>query len=1331
MLKSLLLVLPLSLVLSGQLAAQEVVVLSADTESMVVEYRPAVSMDHPDADGVVFTFNGSVTGDISRAGMPDLRYRKELVALPSMANPDIDILQVDYREEGPLNLLPVADIRLTPEGKEEYIYEEGLGYQIDGLLPANCVQVANLGRSRSHIIADLQLYPVRWNPVTRIARVYTRIRFRLHFGTAESGLQQGSAPIVDVLNPVQAAAWNVPRQHNLLRSTASPTMADGQWYRFEIGETGMYRIYANWFRDAGIDPGSFDPRTLKIYSNGGKERNPDLAASRPDPLQEIPIEVIGEEDGRFDGEDYIQFYGQGLSGLEWNPSERRYAHYIHRFDETNRYLLTFGGAEGRRMEYEDVLDPQTEAATPQNFPEVLFDESEENNLLNSGRLWVGKRLVPNAGSASDLVLTRKLHGLVSTRPVGYRLRLVSSSEVENSFSVRANDQPLSVIGMGTVDFGTETGSLAKIVTRDLEGSGNLADDRSTLTMTYQAANTESVRGGYVDWVEWHYARRFEPLNNELLFSSPDTAGNIAFVLNGYTMSDIIVYDVTDYRNVRRMSGVDISGGTVRFRVAVDNGAPRRFLAVASPAMKTPGAPAQVANNDLLSSSGARYLIITNRELAQPAQRLKTHRERAEDPISSMVVTVEDIYNSFNSGVKDPTAIRDFLAWAVENWSTAPEYVLLFGDGHFDYRNHTTPEPIIVPVWESENSTSRIGTYASDDYYAMVVGTDSRVDLATGRITVLTVEEANTVIDKIIHYETDPDFAVWKNKVTFVGDDGWTSTADTDTNEHTRQSESLADMIPADLEQEKIYLVSYRTEITTQGRRKPDVNAAIIDRINEGTLIMNYTGHGAHDIWAHERVFVSDVTVPQLNNYDRLTFVTAATCTFGLYDAPGIRSGTERLLLHEHGGSIGGLSAPRVVFSSENSAFNTEFFKRLLNEGRESDGRPRRLGDAIYAAKVNLGSSVDGYAKFHLFADPGLRLALPRYRARVDRILINGVPAVSDTVQLRALSNVTLEGSILKPDDSVWMDFDGTAEVSLFDAQRRVVVQDPGWNNFTYTMPGGLLYRGQASVDNGRFAVNFIVPKDISYENNNGRIAMYFENGEVDGAGFSLDLRVGGSDSSATADNAGPNVSVFLDTRSFQRDDETGTDPLLIADLFDESGINTTGLGIGHDIEIWLDGSSKGTVLNSYYRGDIDSYQQGTVEFRMRDLTPGYHTLRMRAWDIFNNSTTVETAFNVTGGLSLQDISNYPNPVSSGTTFSFRHNVLDPVIVDVLIYATSGQLVRHLRTGEITTRVVEIPWDGNSVDGVPLANNLYLYRIVCRTADGALGSEVSGRLVVVR
>jgi hypothetical protein len=1316
----------------GPLAtAQELRVLSSDAGGCVVEYTPSVRK--------LNTGNGETLFEIDRGvsfyslGAPYLFVRTELLGLPAVAGNGVTVLEMDYREESGIRVAMVQESREDDAGAPD----RSALYSENAFIPVESAMLRNVGVARDRILGDLVLVPVQWNPATQTARIVTRMRVRIDYGASSERFNPSSvdASAEALLNAEQARRWVLARPPRMTKS-AGATMETGNWYRLAAPQTGIYRLTRSWFASAGIDVTSLDPRTIKVYGGGGRELPRDLDVARAQPLMEIAIEVVGGDDGRFDEGDYIQFHGMGTTGFSYNPASKAYSHYINRYTSENAYLLTFGGNAGKRMAREASLS-EPGAYRPPWFRGREFEEEDVNSLLNSGLMWFGKRLVANAGSAATITFTRKLHGLVGTEPVLYRVQVAGSSEVDHGFKLRDSEREIGTISLGTVNFNSDTDDVGKISgAREFTGTGQLTDDRSTITFTYSSANADRTRGGYVDWVEWHYARRFEPLNDELLFSAPDTSAVVEFVLNGFTMSEVHVYDITDHSNVLKIDGAIISGGTVRFQIRNEAGRPRQFLAVTGPATKAPGQVRALPNSGLIASQGAEYLIITHDDLVPAAQRLKAHRERpGEEQISSMVVRMSEISNEFASTLPDHTAVRDFLAWALANWQTPPKYVLFLGDGHFDYRNITTKEAILVPVAQSENSINKIDSYVSDDYYVKVRGTgrnDERVDIASGRIPVQTLDEANAVVDKIIRYESEIAFDPWKNRITLVADDGWTSYKDTDFIEHTWQSERMAAVIPPEMEQKKIYIVSYRTENTASGRRKPEAAGDIIDQINRGTLLINYTGHGSHDVWAHERIFINDVTIPQLKNPARLPFFSAATCTFGLYDAPGVRSGTEQLLLKPDGGSIGGLSAPRVVFSHENSAFNREFLDQLLMKGREADGRAKRIGEALYTAKQRYNNS-PGYEKFHLFGDPALRIALPRYTAALERVHINGQPASADTVQLRALSKVTLEGSVRRADGSVWEDFNGVTQVSLFDAQRSVVVDEAGWNNFSYPLDGGLLYRGKATISNGRFAINFIIPKDISYENATGRISLYFDNSAVDGAGYFTSLRIGGSDSAAVPDDKGPLITLYMDTRTFQPGDLVNRDALLIADLFDESGINTTGLGIGHDIEAWLDGSGTSIILNEFYTGDVDSYQKGTVEYRFRGLEPGTHTLRLRAYDIFNNSSTAETYFTVAGSsqLTLQDVYNYPNPMKEQTAFTFRHNMGEPVNVDIKVYTLSGRQVRTISAMHIAERFVMVAWDGTDEDGDKLANGVYLYKVICKTIDGGMGSEVLGRLSLLR
>ena len=1325
------------LVLAGQrAAAQELVMLQSDPSGCTIEYKPDVRFRQIRAERAVYMvpeFTQAVSMQSGKPGEPDMYFRTELVALPGLSGNRSTVVQADYEDRSDMRIAPIPEEREIQDGTLRN-YIESATYNRSGFFPSLAADIAGVGIARDQILCNVRFFPVQWDPLRRVARVYTRIVVQIDYGAPDRNLtvrrkNEPPSPL-HTINARQADQW-VLRQNAGVRKSLTPVLVSPTAYRIEIPEEGLYRLNKSWFQSSGIDVAAFDPRTIRMFGNGGRELPQQIGGEKPVEAQELAIEVIGEVDGRFDDNDYVSFYAPALGGFAYDSSAGRYSHFIHRYDNTNSVLLTFGGEKGKR-----VASVQSEnvpnAYKPTWFIGKEFVEDEVVNLMNSGKLWLSRKIDPRLQQAGAIVYARKLQDIDPAQPVLYRMKLYSQADrgTTNAFTI-SDGGPLGTVPMQTVDLSTIQGEIAATSgVVEFQRRGDLADGRTSLTISYSASDPDRNRGGYVDWVEWYYARKFLASGDALSFSAPDTTAVIAYELNGFTNSDILVYRITDYSNVERIANPTVSGGTVRFQMPTRFGRPEQYLALTSAMIKTPGPAARVELGSLKSTEGNDFLIITSPELAQAAGELKAYREQpGENFLSTRVVTMPEIYNEFNAGVVDPTAIRSFLAYAMEHWNVRPHYVLLFGDGHFDYKNRTTKELAVVPVWETENSIDLIASYPTDDYYAQVVGRDARVDIALGRIPVQTASEAADVVKKIIEYERSPDFGPWRNRITLVADDGITSGGD-DLAAHTSQSEDLARSLPSSIEQNKIYIVAYRTENSAQGRRKPDANQAIIESINQGNVIMNYTGHGSDCVWAHEQIFVCDGTVPKLTNKQRLTFVSAATCTFGLYDRPDVRSGTEALILKPDGGSIGGLSSPRVVFSGQNSAFNMSFFSYAVNRGREANGRTKCIGDGLFGAKQSLFGD-PGYEKFHLFGDPTLRLAFPRYTASVDELQLNDSTIVSDTVQFRALSKVTILGSIRKADNSVWTDFSGTTQIALFDAERNVPV--PEWGLFTFAIPGGLLYRGQATIADGRFAISFIVPKDISYENNRGRLALYFDDGARDGAGFNNGFFIGGSDSSASKDTKGPDIALFLDTRNFREGDLVSEDALLVADFYDISGINTSGLGIGHNIEAWLDGSPNSIELNAYYKGLIDSYQRGTVEYPLRQLQTGQHTLTLRAWDIYNNSSTASTFFTVAQSdqLSLQHVMPYPNPMSSHTAFTFQHNLSEPVQVEITIYSVAGKRIKKISETDITDRFVQIPWDGRDDDDAVIANGVYLYKIVCRTMDGSRASERLDKLSVLR
>jgi hypothetical protein len=698
------------------------------------------------------------------------------------------------------------------------------------------------------------------------------------------------------------------------------------------------------------------------------------------------------------------------------------------------------------------------------------------------------------------------------------------------------------------------------------------------------------------------------------------------------------------------------------------------------------------------------------------------------PISTTVVDCDQIFNEFSCGMKDPSAIRDFLRYAYLNWSPQPEYVLLFGDGDYDYRNIEGNNKNFIIPYETEESLYEIDSYCTDDYYASVDGNDMIVDLSIGRLTVQTLDQATNVVDKIVAYETNTDKGTWQNLITLVADDGYTSSG-FEGSYHVDESETVANYyIPSSFDQYKIYLDAYPAVQTSEGRRKPAVNQAIIDAINAGTLVLNFIGHGSPNLWTYEQVFVEDVTIPQLVNQNYF-FLTAITCEFGYYDIANTFCGAEALLLEKNAGAIGTFCAVRPVYADENAELNDALFQNIFYTPRDTENLPITIGRAIFLTKQSL--SIENDQKYNLLGDPLIRLNIPQYSGSIDSI--NGV-VPNFNLQIKALSNVSIIGSVIK-NNTLWNNFNGEGIFTMYDSQRSLPLPDYG-SNYYVTIQGGIIFRGKVSVVNGKFKTNFVVPKDISYENQNGKIVFDYFNSSSDGLAFNNNIIVGGTDSSLVNDKTGPTIEIHFDNVNSDLAYLVNPNSVLIVKLYDKTGLNVTGIGVGHKMEGILDNDQNNPIdFTNYYTGDLDANgKSGTINYQFNNLATGEHNIVVNAWDVFNNPSSASADFKVVSGSSLvlDDVYNYPNPFSSSTTFTFQHNFNGGISVKIRIYTVAGRLINVLESnGIIYDRFVKIGWDGRDKDGSIVSNGTYLYKLIVESFDGSSKQTALGKLAVIR
>ena len=510
-------------------------------------------------------------------------------------------------------------------------------------------------------------------------------------------------------------------------------------------------------------------------------------------------------------------------------------------------------------------------------------------------------------------------------------------------------------------------------------------------------------------------------------------------------------------------------------------------------------------------------------------------------------------------------------------------------------------------------------------------------------------------------------------------------------------------------------------ISSQGRRKPDVNADIIKKWNDGCIGIHYVGHGSPDVWAHEYVLEKDVVMSQLHNTCKYPFVSIASCDMSKFDDPLGQCAAEEFTMAPLKGAIGTLAASRPVYAGDNEALMIDFFHNMY-QVRDTLLLQERFGTAVYQTKQT-HFDVNSL-KYILMGDPTIRIQLPRFRSRIDSI--SGLSA--DT--MRALSKINIYGSVINPDSTLWQTYNGKIDLKIFDVPNSISITDE-CATYNFVLSGGIIYSGSQNIRNGKWKIEYVVPRDISYLNQNGKMTDYFYNTQADGSGLFKDFIIGGVDPNAAVDTTGPQISLYLNSRSFHSGDPVNNDFTLIADLSDESGINTTGT-IGHKIEATLDNDIKKKFdLSSFYNSDT-TYKTGSLSYDFKALADGKHNLVLRAYDTYNNASEKNIEFNVmsTATLQLINVYNFPNPFRDRTVFTFEHNYPGLINVKIKIYTVSGRLIKQLKKDNVPDKFVEVDWAGTDEDGDAISNGVYLYTLAVTSSDGVTRTAI-GKMAALK
>ncbi|WP_457651320.1 type IX secretion system sortase PorU [Rhodocaloribacter sp.] len=1232
----------------------------------------------------------------------------ENVVLPSLAEPRITVLASDFDE-----------VDLPMNGARGALVEELLAEPVAGV---------GLGLLRKRPVITVQARLYGYDAGRGAFRQYRRLRIGVTFGRGEA-----AKATTTFRNPHLAVERSV--------------LADGILFKIPVTEEGIYRIDRAFLSAVGaavgLSPDDVEPNDLQIFGNGGAPLPALNSDDRIPDLAENPVFVRGGGDGSFDDGDVLLFYAAAPRGWRYDTENGTWTHYTHPFSNANYYFLKVGTVPGLRVGQEGF--PEVAGATVLTQVTgrhvVDIDEIVWSKEHGSGHTWVSTQI--RSGGSRDVFTDLSLPGLVSGE-VTYRIRAAIGSNPVATVVFTANGTQI-----GQLRAPRPVGRSAEAPTAvPVEGTFTQGVSAgSSLSLSMRLLDQVNEPQAAVDWVRIFYPKALRAEGGVVRMSTPGgETGWFEFVLTGFG-SEPQVWDVTEPGTIRRL-GVQPSGNSYRVRVlAADPARPRELIAFTEgAALALDAETVSVTPNQNLhgDKSFPDFIIVTPTVFLEQANELAEHRR--QDGLNVLVAVIDEIYNEFSGGLPDMRAPRDFFKFYYDRATsedTMLRYALFFGDGHYDFRGLASEENelsnLLFP-FETEESFVPDQSFTSDDYFGLLddnegiwfyknfrtVSTE-RVDIGIGRFPVQTVEEAQLMVDKIKKYEDPSTFGPWRSLYTFVADDGPTGLSGLDNNFdlHMQNVDQVAELIRTSLSPalnvKKIYAESFE-RVFLNGFRIPEARREIIAALNDGTLLFNYSGHGGPEGLAQEELFTKE-DAAALTNKDRQGIFVTATCSFGWWDIEDEQSGAEVLLLNPNGGVVALLTTVRLVYTSGDTTSLNAGLNRALNQillTPDEDGRPRRLGDVMRLTK-NTNVGLQGNSrKFNLLGDPTMRLGMPERTAMVETI--NGVEVANGSTQMRALDQITLSGTIRTPDGLVDEGFDGQVDVTVFDAVRRVsIIEQVYMPTPYYTVREDLIWRGGVQARDGRFTATFVVPKDISYSNEPGRVALYASSDAAQAMGFTENFIVGGTSPNPPKDAVGPEIALFLNDTTFVSGSMTTPEPELIVKFFDQSGLNTVGAGVGHEMLLVIDGDESNAVdISDSFRSAENSFRRGEVRRPLPRLEPGFHTLSVRAWDVLNNSGEAALDFYVAEDetLELRNVFNYPNPMSRLTRFVFEHNQPPgtEARIQVRIYSLNGRPIRTLDGDEalfggvLSGGPVQIPWDGRDEDGDRVATGIYLYKV---------------------
>ncbi|UCE27863.1 MAG: hypothetical protein JSW52_03665 [Candidatus Coatesbacteria bacterium] len=1294
-------------------------------------------------------------------GAPELLRRNVWIAVPVGSDVTVAVEDIDYYMVRDIALCPRPGEKVVKRSGyeaivEDFVYDDS-SYGI-GTYPIKAAEIVGSSIVRGLRLIRVGAYAYSYETAERTLRVYSKIHVKVihsggrrRAGIIEEGFDADDsfekALSRTVLNYSVASLW--PR-------TGSETQNNGEiwagrWphaYKVIIENTGFYRLSYEYLTDFGFDT-SIDPRNLRLYAGTGEM----LPTNLDDPvmgIEELPMIVAGEGDGSFDDGDYVEFFAHNTHFFE--DTGNQFVLERHKYSNYNVYWLVVGDEPGLRYTQKDGTPSNPNIETVDAYPWRSYFEEERlyegsNSKIDEGEeTWFWFSVAPGSDHRESFSI-RGLDDVAAniTTLFKFLLRSAPGSNAPHYTRIYANKKDEEHLLWERDSWPIDTQIEEEVVVDD---PGIFNDGGNNLIVE----ELQGIGGNhpiYFSHFELEYPRYYKAYNDYLRFSNPpDHHGDMLFEIDGFSGSDLYVYDVTGGRIITGFETIEDAGTyTVRFEDEVLDGR-TWFVACDAGAKLEPADLYRDEPSSLRVAKAEDLLIITNRKFFDNVQPLANLRRN--QGLSTGVYKVTDVYDEFSAGVFDPVAIRNFVKARYDDLSTRPEFVILVGDASYDYKDNygyydkeyrdfggnLLPTMLLYTIPNGDS--------ASDNFFVCVEGDDLQADAFIARLPARFEEQVSNMVDKIVAYDRSMDFGTWRTRTLLVADNN--DKVEGGGGHFTRDYEEylIPPYVPPGLGIDKMYIewmnrghpgFDYDPRFDRMDLVRAEMTPDLV--ANFDRLLVQYSGHGGPQIWAHEDLFVHAVRnhydVDDLVNYNRYPIVKEMSCTNSYFDDIPLMSDLtsneciNEYLMHPAGrGAVATTGSSRLGTEGSQADYLEGFYLNLF-PGQELPDEPITLGEAFWGGKM-YSDSTRLWVIYTLMGDPSMRIAVPR-------------PDVTD---VSAIPNPVQRGGVLDVTGSVPGVANGIVEVSLYDRPYYFTGEDSQVGDVHRER---LLSRAVGEINAGRFDVEIPVPVTAGwgYDPDGGvsdiddaLIRVYaYDPGNYADYVLPEDYEISVHGEADSEDTTGPSVDIYFDDYGFRSGDPVTGNPEMIISISDPSGVMVSSYTedvdvdfrpIAYSVDSTLNSSNDGTDITKYFKPAVGDYRSGEIRKKIA-LTEGDHTIYVRAYDNLKNETIGSVEVRVAGALALSNVYNCPNPFAgAGTYFTFVNSShLDSAVVK--IYTVTGKLIRKLETRGLAPGYNELYWDGRDRDGDEIANGVYFYKVVARS--GTDKCEIKQKLIKMK